>query len=111
MAFYNTIRQEGDELRRSMQNARTQKDKILVYFERRPGMLITPHSVAEFFSLLGYNWPITSVRRAMTDLTTDGHLEKTKMMRAEKLGKPNYCWSLAKRPVGQMSLFKEGGPG
>jgi hypothetical protein len=104
--FYNTINLKGKYLDRAMSQAKTQKSKILVYFRRRPGMKCTPFEVLQFFNAIGYDWPITSVRRAMTDLTADGLLVKTSLKSDERLGKPNHCWTLADVEHKQLNLFE-----
>jgi len=39
--------------------------------------------------------PITSVRRAMTNLSNQGKLEKSNVMMLERYGKKNHYWHLA----------------
>ena len=51
--------------------------------------------------------PITSARRAMTNLTESGLLVKTDMRR-ERYGKKNHVWRLARRRHEQRNLFERG---
>jgi hypothetical protein len=44
--------------------------------------------------LIGLNWPLTSVRRAMTDLTSERQLLKTEQMKPGYFGKPEHIWVL-----------------
>lgn len=41
-------------------------------------------------------WPITSIRRAITNLTNDGELVKHDRMRMGDYGKDNHTWSLGR---------------
>ena len=52
----------------------------------------TPNEVLNY--AFGNKIPITSVRRAMTDLTNDGKLIKTKFKRLGSFGRMVYTWTL-----------------
>ena len=39
--------------------------------------------------------PITSIRRAITDLTNEGKLVKTNSLKKGNYGKKCHCWKLA----------------
>lgn len=85
--FYRTVPEEpGDRQRIGRQTAR-----ILGLFLNSPRTEFTPFAVCMHF---GQQWPITSIRRAITDLTEWGYLEKTGNMRRELLGKMNHTWRL-----------------
>ena len=103
MAYYNTNQEAGAELRDSRRNASNQEDEILAFFERRPGKLITPCDVE---AQLGEAWPITSIRRAITNLTQRGKLEKTDTTRLGAWGKRTHCWRyITPVSAGQLELF------
>ena len=56
---------------------------------------MTPFDIQEALSnLYDLNAPITSVRRAITDLTTEDKLIKTDIMKKGIYGKEVHCWKL-----------------
>ena len=101
--FYNTINARDPELSEYKEKARTQKDIVLAFFRRNAGSQFTP---AEVHSAVFHNdlTPITSTRRAITNLTDDGLLAKSRRQREGKYGKPNYCWYYPDEPR-QLGLF------
>lgn len=90
--FYNTINASGQTLIEFEAKAESQKDHILALFERNPKTEFTPFDVCSLFE--DKKWPITSVRRAMNDLTKEGHLVKLDVLKEERLGAPNHLWVL-----------------
>ena len=88
--FFNTINLSGPPLQEAKEKAVYQEDVILQFFLDNPG-LHTPSDVADKFP----NWPITSVRRAITNLTKNGKLIKTAIKQYGKYGQLNYCWQKA----------------
>lgn len=99
MTFHNTIHLQGEELTTATNKAKRQQDAVLEFFEVNYGGCFTPLQVHRS---LGLNCPETSIRRAITNLTTLGLLEKTPMKVAESYGKINYTWRLTR---GQQKLF------
>jgi len=99
MTYYNTTNLKGDTLAQERQTAKTQEDLIIKFFQRgrlfRPSQLITMEA-------LHPNTPITSIRRAMSDLTKKGILEKTTRKGFGPYGKREYYWRLKDR---QKELF------
>jgi len=91
-AFFNTISLKGTELAQVKRSAQTQEDAVLAFFRARPGHLITPEDALK---ALGARPPITSVRRAITNLVSQGKLIKTERMRKGQWGKPIHYWMLA----------------
>ena len=85
--YYNTTSETGDNLKESHKKAASQQQKVLIYFIYNGES--SPSKVASNLNLL-----ITSVRRCITDLTTDGHLEKTTKKVTGMYGKPEYVWEL-----------------
>ena len=56
---------------------------------------MTPFDIQEALTnLYDLDAPITSVRRAITDLTTEDRLIKTDIMKKGKYGKEVHCWKL-----------------
>ena len=111
MKFHNTIGLEGKDLSNAIQDAITQKDRILFIFERQ-GVPMSPDEVHNLYIQLFGNAPITSIRRAMSNMSKGvrGHhsfsnewvwieapdLEKTEQMVTGRYGKSNYRWKLKK---------------
>lgn len=86
--FYNTIGLNTQELRVEILKAQTQEEKIKAIFNKCEGDL-TPYEV---WHVGGFDCPLTSVRRAITNLTKQGFLKQTGNQRAGKYGKLNWTW-------------------
>lgn len=91
-SFYNTIHLPNEQLHIAEQDARSQQQIILDMFRRHPHAELTPFQVQVRCHLTGS--PITSIRRAMTNLTKAGHLKKNGSKKQERYGQMNYTWSL-----------------
>ncbi len=91
-SYHNTTHRSGQQLEIAEASAYTQDQRILKMFERYPGACLTPYQVQVRAQL--EHVPITSVRRAMSNLTRDGHLIKNDIKKTERYGAPNYTWSL-----------------
>lgn len=102
MSFYNTINAVNPELSVYNGKCKDQEKTILAFFEKYPNQEYTPFEVQE--SLRLYRTPITSIRRSITNLTTEGKLIMTDIMRMGIYDKPNYCWKLNVQK-GQQSIF------
>ena len=90
--YYNTNNETGEILQESRENARTQGGVILQYFQDNPREELTPFEIK---TTLRMRAPITSIRRAISDLTTEGKLKKTDTLKAGIYGKKCHCWKLA----------------
>lgn len=89
--FYNTTNEKGQILSKRVRNAETQEDMILAWFRDNPTLSFSPFSIQE---MLYPDTPITSVRRALTNLTSQGKLIKTDEKEIGRYGMPNYKWKL-----------------
>lgn len=90
MTYYNTNKESGNTLAASQAQAGRQEDRILAVFAGlAPGQRLTPFEVKD---ILRVKWPITSIRRAITNLTSDGELVKHDRMRMGDYGKDNHTW-------------------
>jgi len=89
--FYNTTHESGEKLKEYKAKANSQSDQILKYFKKmqRP---MTPSEV--HMNLFDEFTPLTSVRRAMSNLTGHGKLEKTSDKQNGIYGHPEYKWKL-----------------
>ena len=93
MSFYNTNKESGEELLKSSKKSSRQKIVIYDLF-----LLVNePMSPSMVYTALNQKWPITSVRRAMTDLTDDGLLNKTEETATGLYGKKEHLWSLPEK--------------
>lgn len=91
--FYNTIN-DPNKSELDIQ-ANTQAEKIYKFFKNNPFKEFTPFDVQRRMRIqLIINSPITSIRRAITDLTEVGLLEKTGNKKPGIYGKNNYTWRL-----------------
>jgi len=88
--YYNTNSESGTTLKESKEKALRQQNRILSYFQSFPNDTFTPEEVLK--TLYSDNTPLTSVRRAITNLTEDGKLVKTDEMRMGGFGKLCHCW-------------------
>ena len=102
MPFYETIDQVGSALTESNKKTRKQEDLIYSLFVKRN----QPLSPSMVLSQSGLNCPITSIRRAITDLTNSGRIVKTDRQVKGMYGKAEHLWELPdlKEPK-QVSLF------
>ena len=89
--FYNTTNLEGKELKKALNNAEGQNERIYELLKRLDGYY-TPFQIQAQYNRLFKEIPITSVRRSLTDLTEVGKCKKSERMRIEKYGSPNHLW-------------------
>jgi len=91
--YYNTNSLSGEDLLDADNTAMKQEDRIFEFFKANNDLLMTPSEVGkELFRYTGV--PLTSVRRAMSNLTKQGKLIKTEETKDGLYGKPEYCWEL-----------------
>ena len=99
--FHNSIPIEGEELSEAKKKARTQQSVILEIFKRNPDKWFTPFDIQDSTG----NDPdepeeryqiITSIRRAITNLTNAGFLEKgtKEQQRDPGTGMKNNVWRI-----------------
>ena len=94
--YYNTTHLSGETLAKQQVKTGTQNWRILQWFRSNPGEW-TPSEVWRMMNLPGV--PLTSIRRAITDLTdprNGGYLVRTETMRQGLYGKPEGCWRVKK---------------
>lgn len=103
MSYYNTNKERGETLERSERKAQTQEEKILHWMQRfEKEKLWTPEEI--HYYVFSERPPLTSVRRAMTNLATRGLIERSKGMKMGKYGKMIHTWRLASDNP-QLELF------
>ena len=96
MSYYNTNNEEGSTLSCSRENTQNQEELILTIFNKED--CLSPEEVL-YVCNEDHNYPITSIRRAMTDLTSKGLLIKTNIFKKGKYGKMTHTWKLSNGEV------------
>ena len=92
--YYNTNDETGETLHSSRNATTKQENMILAIFETYPNEGLTPFDIEDFAHDQEVSWPITSIRRAITDLTNAGKLTKTDTKKLGKYGKFVHTWKL-----------------
>jgi hypothetical protein len=90
--YYNTTGLTGDQLKQKQKKNKTQNESVLEFFQMHPDWKISPEPVHK--CVFATTVPLTSIRRAITDLTDDGYLEKTHVKVKGQYGVPIHCWRL-----------------
>lgn len=78
-----------DQVRHLQESANRQEKDIARWFWRNPNQTIGP---GQLHQQQGYTWPVTSTRRAISNLTEAGILQKTEKQSMGVYGKPEYHW-------------------
>ena len=91
MSYYNTTNLEKDALKKCRKAVISQEKKILEIFKKHQ-VSLSPTDVFRHFT--SPYAPLTSIRRALSNLTRDNKLEKTSKMKIGNYGKPEHCWRL-----------------
>ena len=89
--FYNTVNATGAELAECRQRAATQEQVLYAFFLRHPTLACSPSRLGPVLPKA----PITSIRRALTNLTAAGILVKTDQQTPGVWGKPEHLWRLS----------------
>lgn len=93
--FYNTIHEKDAELDISRAQVTLQEKRVLAVMGDFPAGM-TPFAVWKIYCAEHEDVPVTSIRRAITNLTGAGYLEKTDRQIIERWGKSNYMWKIKK---------------
>jgi predicted ArsR family transcriptional regulator len=98
VTYHNTTHSTGETLRKYEQVSNNQEDVILSWFQYNVrGTASQAHECMQ-------SSPITSTRRAMTNLANAGKLVKTQRQVEGPYGRPEYIYELA-GDAKQQSLF------
>ena len=92
MSYYNTTKQKANQLKNWTQQALSQEVLIKKFMELNKDLSFTPFEIQDAFLSQDIRWPITSVRRALTNLTKDNVIIKTDELVPADYGRPNYKW-------------------
>ena len=91
--FHNTTSERGEQLKLYRERAATQEDEVLrVYRTYRHAL--APSQVQQMSPRLRV-CPLTSIRRAIHELTDAGRLVKLERKACGPFGRPEYLWELA----------------
>ena len=101
MSYYNTTNETGEALITSHKKAKTQEEAIYSYFLS----CNEPLSPSMVLDRLRLNCPITSVRRAMTNLTISGKIAKTDQYVKGNYGKHEHLWRLNEEKQFSLPIF------
>ena len=94
--YFNTTREVEPNLSQYIKAAQDNEKVVLEIFRYYPDLLFTPYEVHDIMvKYLGEEHVlITSVRRAITVLTKNGHLEQTEVKKPGPKGRDNLTWKL-----------------
>ena len=92
--YYNTNNESGLDLRSSWTATAKQNELILRIFMLAPNNTFTPDEIQDACERCQRNWPITSIRRAISTLTKQGKLTKTNKLHKGRYGKNEHIWKL-----------------
>ena len=104
-SYYNTLNETTEIKLNSEKKARKQEDLIFSIFRHFVNKPMTPTEIWEKTGLRENNVPLTSIRRAITNLEKQGKIIKTDQQRDGMYGKKNYCWVYKDRSSEQESLL------
>lgn len=93
-SFFNTIELWGKGLFCANQKATTQEERIYLIFMQNKGKEMTPFEVLDQYVKTYPPAPITSIRRAITQLTKKNHLTMTSNMKVGNYGTANHTWTI-----------------
>lgn len=96
LSFFNTTDLQGKQLQEAIKKATTQEEKIKVLFDNNPRALLSANVVHDRI-FKGTNTPLTSTRRAISNLKRKGYLEKTENQMLGDYGAPVYTFRLKQR--------------
>ena len=91
MTYFNTTRVRGQQLVDYECRTNCQEDAIEDFFRANIGVMVAPHEVQGIIPSLE-RAPLTSIRRAFTNLEHAGVIEKTDVQIEGTMGRPVYLW-------------------
>ena len=86
--YYNTTKEPKEIRIKSEKNAKKQEDLILAIFRHFIDKPMTASDAWKKSGLMDNNTPLTSIRRAITNLEKKGKLEKTDILKDGLYGSP-----------------------
>ena len=95
MTYYNTVNLSGKKLSKAIKRAASQEEMIKVFMKHNKHKSYTPFEIQDAFLKEDIIFIITSVRRALSNLTQNSILIKSKNMVIADYGSPNHKWQYA----------------
>ena len=95
--YYNTTQEVGVQLKTNLEKANNQTYLTLAVFQTYPKDYLSAHEVWTFLmdnESIDKHTPLTSIRRAITDLTNQDRLVKTDKKVLGGAGRKTYTWKL-----------------
>lgn len=97
-SYHNTTKLPPRKVAEFEAQAERQEDAVLDWFERMeipaPPSLVHEELISR--EMIGAKTPLTSIRRAISNLTKQGLLKKTDEKMPGAFGRPEYCWKLVR---------------
>ena len=96
MSYFNTTNESGTTLNNNVAKAKSQEEEIIDFFKYVNSFneFNSTPSELQMLNLKLKIYPITSIRRALTNLTKQGKLIKTDEKRIGMYGRSEYVWKL-----------------
>ena len=106
-SYHNTNELHGPALAKAEGKARPQEEIILAYFRECYKAGPTNRTPWEVCSYFNDRYPITSIRRAITNLTNAGMLKKADIQRRGRYAAKESAWVYVPQKVSgeQMKMF------
>ena len=95
--YYNTTQEVGVQLKANLEKANNQTYLTLAVFQTYPNDYLSADQVWRFLmdnESIEKHTPLTSIRRAITDLTNQERLVKTNKKVLGRAGRKTYTWKL-----------------
>lgn len=97
-AYFNTTNESPAKAAEFEAQAEFQEDIVLQWFKEMdisaPPSLVHKELIAR--DMISGQTPLTSIRRAISNLTRDGCLRKTETKMRGSFGRNEFCWELVK---------------
>ena len=95
MTYYNTRNLSGNELKEAVRKAKNQEEAIrTIYLNTRKAY--SPSDILGMMQRAGFDFPITSLRRAITNLQKKGDLIMLSEKKIGMYGSPEHLWIVNK---------------
>ena len=96
MSFYNTTGEDNNQSRNMEVSNSKQEDIVLAIFSEHKRL--SPSQALSLYLVVTkkQRTPITSIRRAISDLTRQGRLKQTEGQHRSPLGKNEWIWEFVK---------------
>lgn len=91
MTFFNTTHETGIALKECVRAVNKQEKEVLAIFNSIC-ICLAPSEIVQKLP----QYPITSIRRAITNLTEAGYLHKTHIKIKSPWGRREHCWEILK---------------